>query len=207
MNDVLSIPRVIWGSFMGRHPIRNHRAVMRNVKQLVNEVWHRIPRVARAVIRRDLRLILLSTVPTWTGSNHESGIIALNVSDYEGSPEWYRRTVAAMAHAFAYSFTFALATAIAGGNLRTGDVAASRLGKPRAEWWEGFYGGGPADEARDEFIERLAEAVMLAWGFGEEWAETQDLNVISRPDDWESSYLDVEVGKVFRILRRRLGWD
>jgi hypothetical protein len=183
--------------------------VTRVVKQLVAEVWERIPWVARSLIACELQRISLVHNPEWSGGGHERGTIILNVADYEDSPYWRAATRVILAHEFAHSLSHFLAASVAGGNTKTDHMPARRKGQPGYEWFACCYAGllQDKDDQGHCFTERLADALMLAWGFGEDWAAALDLDDIRNPYACQSQYLEPEIGKMYHILQRRLAQE
>jgi hypothetical protein len=206
--DILQGPRVRWLTAHDRNLTKHHRAVMRMVKQLVAEVWGRIPWVARTLITRELQCIHVVHNPTWGGGSHERGRMVINVGDYEDSPTWQSSMRVILAHEFAHSFVHFLVASVAGGNTKTDHLPAARKGKPGSEWFA-VYTGLIEDKDNEgyRFAERLADALMLAWGFAEDWAATLYLGDIRNPYAGESLYLEPEIGKMYHILQRRLAQE
>jgi hypothetical protein len=164
--------------------------------------------VARGIIASELKRIYLVSSPHWTGGAYERGEIYLNVHDYEATPHWRTSLAVILAHEFAHSFINALVAAAAGGNPWTGDIPAHRRGTVGYDWFTRSFGGsGDAVEDVTRFTERLADALALVWGFGEAWASCLDLRDILHPHPRDSRYLDPELGKVYRVLQRRLAQE
>jgi hypothetical protein len=206
--DILQVPRVQWLSADDRHATKHHQAVMRMVKQLVAEVWERIPWVARRLIAYELQCVHVVHNPDWGGGGHERGTIGIKVADYDNSPNGQSLMRVILAHEFAHSLIYFLAASAAGGNPKTGHLPAARQGKPGYEWFAVYMGLiEDKNEEGHRFTERLADALMLAWGFGEDWAAALDLGDIRNPYAGQSQYLEPEIGKMHHILQRRLAQE
>jgi hypothetical protein len=205
-SDVSNAPGVRWLMAEDRDNMKTHRAVSRVVKQLVAQVWRRIPWVARSLIACELQGIYLVYNPEWDGGSHERGRIVLNVADYEDAPLWRASTRVILAHEFAHSLIYYLVASVAGGHTRTGHIPITRKGKPGYEWFLAHtrFLGNEQEEEISRFTERLADALMLAWGFAKDWAHTVDLHEIHNPDNPYSRYLEPDLGMIYHIVQRRL---
>jgi hypothetical protein len=131
------------------------------------------------------------------------------VADYNNSPNWQSFMRVILAHEFAHSLIHFVAASVAGGNTKTDHLPAARKGKLGYEWFASCYAGllHDKDEEGHRFNERLADALMLAWGFGEDWAAALDLGDIRNPYAGQSEYLEPEIGKMHHILQRRLAQE
>jgi hypothetical protein len=176
-------------------------AVTAAVRALVDLVWGRLPEPARAVIALDLEDVWLLHEPGGLTCGVDTNSVLLNVAEYTPTPPWEVSAIWRLAYAFLWS----VVARMAGADPVSGTVPAAREGTPGATWWRAMAFAEVERHPYARMTVRLADALLVAWGFGEEMAADLDPADLREPYAAADPYLGPELGKVYWRLRPRLG--
>jgi hypothetical protein len=179
------------------------------VQQLVNQLWHRLPEEARAIIACHLRHVTL--VPHESegiscGHGAEEILVYLPDEAIHIEPEfesWKPGIAWVVVWGFGQAFLWSLLTRIVGVNPEESSFSDASQDLPGAAWLMTMAAGRFGEPAMRHLLDRMSEGLALAWGFGEELAALMDRDAIREPHAYPSGGLDAEMGKVLRALRLR----
>ncbi len=131
--------------------------VVKSLKRLYQKVWERIPPSAQALISRRLTEIqLISSKPETSG--YENGNLFIGVFQYKPEAGEDSEMIFTIAHLLAFCFTDSMqCLSLAGARAAGAGATESRDSAVRSFVRD------------DDFNERLADALVLAWGFTKEF--------------------------------------
>jgi hypothetical protein len=198
-------PQVFYPAFEEDEGVPDGAAVTAAVQALVDLVWGRLPEPAGAVIALDLEDVWLLHEPGGFTCGFDTNSVLLNVGDYAPTPQWEVSAIWRLAYGFAYAFLWSMVARMAGADPPRGATPAAREGAPGATWWRAM---AFADGERNPYARmtvRMADALLVAWGFGEEMAADLDPADLREPYAAADPFLGPELGKVYWRLRQRLG--
>lgn len=182
----------------------------RAVEALLPEIWTQLPPIHRRVLGGIVDCVHVFDVSgaRCAGAVYPchptEGFAGVSVAYLE--EPWERTLRLRVVEGLARACANGTAAWLAGSRLGTRGIPAEREGTPAAAWWEAIQRGPSARRSEAAaLLERLANAFVLIWGYGELWAEDSPLDTIfdPSPDEW-TFRLEAEIGKMYRVLHRRI---
>lgn len=205
------VPSVRWYRARDARATRDSAETLTRVRRVLASVWKRIPLSARMVISC---FDLFGGVRLWNDPDDDKkgryrfSYVMLNMAYYDRSSEGDADLTALAAHELAHAYLNAVHTYAMRGVWQIAKkkkVDLLRRGKLRGA----HYALRPEGPGTNH--ERMADAVVLSWGFGAELAGALDFEVLVNPETFAQSdpirakvYLDVVLAEFYRAVERRL---
>ncbi len=101
---------------------------------------------------------------------------------------------------FGQAFLWALLTRLVGVNPEQQAISPQVAGMPGAKWLMTMAAGRFGERSVQALLDRMIEALALAWGFGAELATVLELGCCRRLEGPESWGLESDLRKVARAL-------
>jgi hypothetical protein len=164
----------------------------------------RLPTPAREILALDLQGVQLLSEPGGPICGFDANHVLINVGDYAPSVDWRLSATHALLHCFGYAFMWSVVARMAGGDPQRGSIADGRRGTPGYAWYQSFGDPTNGPNPYHAMTVRIADALALAWGFGEEMGARVDTADLCAPSSADDELIDSELAKVYWGLRRRL---
>jgi hypothetical protein len=199
-------PDVIWSP---DQPAEDQAALALRLQlhQLVHALWHRLPAEVRAITACDVRRV--EVVLDWSGEGitygHHDEEILLFLSEEPASmlatfEDWRPVLSWVLVCGFGRAFLWSLLTRLVGVNPVRQSVPPQAQGMPGAAWLMTMAAGQFGERSVQCLIERMIEALALAWGFGAELATVLELDCCHRVEGPEGWGLESDLRKMARAL-------
>jgi hypothetical protein len=198
-------PDVVWQS---DEPAEDQAALALRfrLQQLVHALWSRLPAEVQAIIAGDLRRV--EVVLEWPeegityGHGDEEILLFLPeepASIQEAFEDWRPVLSWVLVCGFGRAFLWSLLTRMVGENPERQAVSPEAKGRPGAAWLMTMAAGRFGERSIQVLLERMIEALALAWGFGAELATVLELGCSHRegPESWG---LEHDLRKLARAL-------
>jgi hypothetical protein len=200
-------PDVVWSS---DEPAEDQAALALRcqLQQLVHALWQRLPAEVQAIIAGDLRRV--EVVPEWsdegiTYGHHDEELLLFlpeePASIQAAFEDWRPALTWALVCGFGRAFLWALLTRLVGENPVRQKVSPEAEGRPGAAWLMTMAAGQFGERSIQVLLERMIEALALAWGFGAELATVLELGCCRRLEGPESWGLEPDLRRIARAFR------
>lgn len=215
-------PRVVWESRGDRGRSKNHRAIKQAIREIVADVWARMP--LSACIAIDLHPMECDSVYLFNDPESENdgrfhfGNVLVNVDRYRKGRQFRERTTWVLAHEFAHACVTSIALWAKDGWANSNMDGGLDLEKmvwiasaflhgstfQQTETQTASIGEGET-QFTGQTTERIADAIAIAWGFGKEyasdWAHCEDGH--DAYAKIHADYLAPEILAIHRVLLRK----
>jgi hypothetical protein len=199
-------PAVVWSP---DEPAEDQAALalLSRLQQLVHELWYRLPAEVQAIIACELRRVIV--VPAWPSSGVTYGQGDEDIFLYlaeepaamqEAFEDWRPALSWVLVCGFGQAFLWALLTRLVGVNPERQAISPQVAGMPGAKWLMTMAAGRFGERSVQALLDRMIEALALAWGFGAELATVLELGCCRRLEGPESWGLEHDLRKVARAL-------
>jgi hypothetical protein len=199
-------PDVIWSP---DQPAEDQAALALRLQlhQLVHALWHRLPAEVRAITACDLRRV--EVVLDWSGEGitygHGDEEILLFLPEepasmQEAFEDWRPALSWVIVCGFGRAFLWSLLTRMVGVNPVRQSIPCRSRGVPGDEWLMTMAAGRFGELSVQCLIDRMIEALALAWGFGAELATVLELGCCQRLEGPEGWGLESDLRKIARAL-------
>ena len=199
-------PDVVWSS---DEPAEDQAALALRcqLQQLVQALWQRLPAEVQAIIAGDLRRV--EVILEWsegdiTYGHHDEEILLVLSEEpaaiQEAFEDWRPALSWALVCGFGQAFLWALLTRLVGVNPVRQEVSPDAEGRPGAKWLMTMAAGRFGERSIQVLLERMIEALALAWGFGAELATALEFGICRRLEGSEPWGLEPDLRRVARAL-------
>jgi hypothetical protein len=180
------------------------------VEALLQEIWMQLPRLHRRMVGGIVECVHVFRMgdARWAGAvnpcRRTEGFAGVNIACLEDPGESNLRLL--VVEELASACTWGMAAWLAGTKRGRLGLPAERQGTPATAWWEAIQPGSSAERIEvADCLARLAMALLLIWGYGEQWAEGAPLDTVFDPSpDACTPSFEAEIGKIYRVLERRI---
>jgi hypothetical protein len=183
------------------------RALRLQLHQLVHALWQRLPAEVRAITVCELRrvVVFLEESPDEITYGHNDEEIFLNLGDeaaaiHEAFEAWRPALSWVLVCGFGRAFLWSLLTRLVGVNPARQSVPPQAQGMPGAAWLMTMNAGRFGERSVQCLIERMIEALALAWGFGAELATVLELDLCHRLEGPEGWGLESDLRQIAQAL-------
>ena len=182
-------------------------ALHSQLHQLVQALWQRLPAEVQAIIAGDLRRV--EVVLEWsegdiTYGHHDEEILLVLSEEpaaiQEAFEDWRPVLSWVLVCGFGRAFLWALLTRVVGVNPERQAISPQVAGMPGAKWLMTMAAGRFGERSIQVLLERMIEALALAWGFGAELATVLELGCCRWLEGSERWGLEHDLRQLARAL-------